>query len=153
MNREEVVFVEPDVDFFKKLAKKYGKAADIAFFDLLKKYKPQSVWPVYMLQQTDVGGCTKYGTGTLTTLYGKVSKFKKKFKTAYQDDVREMMEELENQFTDWSCACGDANSVMKELKLFLSRFPKSPISPAVKKRLSSLKAGKSSFEFHCIGGQ
>lgn len=47
INREEVVFVEPDPDYFTKLAAARGDGADRAFFSALKATYPELVWPVY----------------------------------------------------------------------------------------------------------
>jgi hypothetical protein len=67
--REEVVFVEPDADYFVTLARAHGDAADRAFFSALKVTYPDSVWPVYVEQQTDAGGCTRFGSGALVEAY------------------------------------------------------------------------------------
>src|SRR5438552_9843119 len=57
VNREEIVFIKPDVDYFSKLAAARGDAADRAFFSALKQTYPDSVWPAYVEQQTDYSGC------------------------------------------------------------------------------------------------
>ena len=48
VNREEVVFVRPDVEYFRGLARARGDAADRAFFAALKATYPDSVWENYV---------------------------------------------------------------------------------------------------------
>src|SRR2546422_1260363 len=69
VNREEVVFIKPDVDYFSKLAAARGDEADRAFFAALKATYPESVWPSYIEQQTDYSGCTRFGGMTLVEVY------------------------------------------------------------------------------------
>ena len=69
INREEVVLVEPDVDYFQALAAARGDDADRAFFAALKATYPSSVWPVYVDQKTDFGGCTRFGSMSLVGTY------------------------------------------------------------------------------------
>jgi hypothetical protein len=55
VNREEVVFVKPDVVFFRRLAAR-GDPADRAFFAALSSTYPESVWPSYIEpQNSDFG--------------------------------------------------------------------------------------------------
>ena len=53
INREEVVLIKPNVDYFAKLAASRGDEADRTFFAALKTTYPESVWPSYVEQQTD----------------------------------------------------------------------------------------------------
>lgn len=66
MNREEVVFVKPDVVFFRRLAAR-GDPADRAFFAALSSTYQESVWPIYIESQTEFSGCTRFGSGTLVS--------------------------------------------------------------------------------------
>jgi len=65
LNREEVVFIKPDIPYFAGLAAESGDEADRLFFAGMKATYPQSVWPIYIEQQTDYNGCTRFGSGTL----------------------------------------------------------------------------------------
>jgi hypothetical protein len=152
VNREETVFILPESDFFLALAEKKGLEADIAFFKFLKQYKPDSVWPVYINQQTDYSGCTIYGDGKLTGLYKEAINLKVKHNNAYVQDINQFIGALERELLEEVCACDDADSVKKEFELFLKEFPNSAISPKVQSRLSEVKQGKSRFRFNCISG-
>jgi hypothetical protein len=152
VNRTELVFIEPDLKFFSDLAAKRGTKADAAFFGLMREFKPNSVWAAYIEQQTDVTGCTIYGNGLLTKLYGKALQFKKKYPKSY---VREVDEETDNillnAFSDNVCACGDRNSVLKEYRSFIKTFPTDKKTPAVKKNLTTLEKSKDA-RFNCQSG-
>ncbi len=149
VNRSETVFVNPDVNFYKNLSKKYGTKADVAFFNLLGELKPDSVWSAYVEQQTDYSGCTIYGGGKLTALYGKAKQFKKQLPAAYASDVNEAINDIKETFTNDTCACGDRRSVIKEFQSFINAFPKDAITPAIRKCLAEVEQKQTSFRFQC----
>ena len=104
INRDEVLYIEPDLKFFGQLSKSRGTKADIAFFDLMPAIKGDSVFATYIEMQTDVSGCTIYGNGVLTTLYGKALQFKKTYPKAYIKDVNEEIDKILEEFTEHTCA-------------------------------------------------
>src|SRR2546425_12633058 len=116
INREEVVFIKPDVDYFTKLAAARGDEADRAFFAALKATYPESVWPVYIEQQTDYSGCTSYGSGKLVAMYRRWSRFQRTFPNRYVVPVRERLGDINSPPTDSTRACGDAASFEKEME-------------------------------------
>ncbi len=124
----------------------------IAFFNFLGALKPDSVWSAYIEQQTDYSGCTIYGNGKLTALYGKAKQFRKQFPVAYASDVNEAINDIKETFTSDTCACRDSLSVIKEFELFINAFPKDAITPAVRKRLAEVKGKRTTFRFQCISG-
>ena len=152
INREETVFVAPDPGYFVKLAGSRGDAADRGFFSALKATYPESVWPVYIEQQTDYSGCTSYGSGKLVAMYRRWSRFQRTFPNRYVVPVRERLEDISSQLTDSTCACGDASSVEKEMQQFLRAFPTSPLRPRITERLQVLRNGGSDIRAHCISG-
>jgi len=77
INREEVVFVEPDPAYFAKLAAARGDSADRAFFAALKATYPEPVWPVYIEQQTDYSGCTRFGSMSLVDTFHAWAQFQR----------------------------------------------------------------------------
>ena len=83
LNRDEVVFVEPDPDYFTRLAAARGDGADRAFFSAFKATYPESVWPLYVEQQTDYGGCTRFGSLTLVETYRTWFDFQRTFPGRY----------------------------------------------------------------------
>ncbi|CAN5621558.1 hypothetical protein BH24ACI2_BH24ACI2_15210 [soil metagenome] len=152
INRNEVVFVKPDVVFFKKLSKRLGTKSDIAFFTFLGELKPESVWSAYIEQQTDYSGCTIYGKGILTSLYGKARQFRRQYPSAYVSDIKEEIRDMKSDFTDGTCACSDSNGVVKEFQLFIKTFPRGEITPIVKKRLIDIQNKKTAIRFNCLSG-
>jgi len=152
VNRDEIIFVKPDVGFFMKLSKRRGTKADIAFFKFLGELRPESVWVAYIQQQTDYSGCTIYGKGILTRLYGKAKQFRQQYPSAYVADIKEEIENMKSELTMDTCACGDRNSVIKEFQLFIKTFPADKITPIVRKRLKEVQSRKSAFRFNCMSG-
>jgi hypothetical protein len=152
INREETVFVAPDPDYFLKLAGSRGDATDGSFFSALKATYPESVWPVYIKQQTDYSGCTLYGSGKLVDMYQQWSRFQRTFPDRYKAPVRERLEDISRQLTDSTCACEDASSVEKELQQFLQAFPTSTLRPRITERLQALRNGRSNIRARCISG-
>jgi len=151
VNREEILFIEPDLKFFARLAKTRGTKTDAAFFAVMREIKPENVWTAYIEQQTDVTGCTIYGNGALTRLYGKARQFKRAYPKAYVDDINEEIDEILTEFTGGTCACGGRAGVEKEFRAFIKTFPKDKNTPAIKKRLANLKKNKD-FRFNCQSG-
>jgi hypothetical protein len=151
VNRQEILFIEPDSMFFARLAKTRGTKADLAFFALMPQIRPQNVWAAYIDQQTDVTGCTLYGNGALTGLYGKALQFKRAYPKAYVVDINKEIDEILSEFTDGTCACGSRASVEKEFRAFIKTFPKDKNTPVIKKRLANLKRNKD-FRFNCESG-
>ncbi len=151
INRESILFVKPTFKFFTQFSKTYGTKTDIAYFALMHKIKPDDVWRAYIEQQTDETGCTIYGKGILTDLYGKILQFKRDYPKAYVKNVNEEIDNILEKFTGGTCACGDRNGVLKEFRLFTKTFPKDKNTPTIKKRLAKIEKEKD-FRFNCHSG-
>ena len=153
INREEVVFVKPDPNYFANLARTRGDAADRAFFSTLKATYPEAVWPVYVEQQTDYSGCTRFGSGTLVDTYRAWSEFQRRFPTRYVAVAKEELDEVIAQLTESTCACGNTSSIQDELQRFLKTFQTtSPVRTKVNERLQALRGGRSSIRTNCKSG-
>jgi hypothetical protein len=152
VNREEIVFVEPDVDYFVQLAASRGDAADRRFFAAFKMTYPESVWPAYIEQQTDYSGCTAFGSGKLVEAYRVWSQFQTDFPNRYASAVRNELDGISHELADSTCACGDLTSIQSELQRFTQMFPRSSIRAKVEERLDALKLGKSDIRVRCISG-
>ena len=150
VNREEIIFVKPDNEFFLKLAKEKGGKIDVDFFELRSKLLPDSVWPAYIQPQTDYSGCTKFGTGKMTGLYGEMNRFRRENVEEYTFFISEQLLDLKEHLTG-NCACGDAASVKKELQLFIKAYPKDAIIKKIKKRLRTIDSDKN-FRPNCHSG-
>lgn len=151
VNREEILFIEPDLKFFAQLSERSGTKTDAAFFVLMRIIKPDNVFPVYIERQTDVSGCTIYGIGALTILYGKALQFKRAYPKAYTSDINEEINEMLEEFTEGTCSCGTRAGVEREFRAFIKAFPRDKNTPKVKKRLANLRRNKE-FRFNCQSG-
>jgi hypothetical protein len=151
VNREEVVLVEPDVAFFRALAAR-GDPADRAFFRALSATYPESVWPVYVEQQTDYSGCTRFGSGTLVTTYLTWSAFRQQYSKRYEAASGTHLDEVKRELTESTCACGDRASVEKELTEFLRRAKVSELRTEVAARLAAVRSDHAAIRFACTSG-
>ncbi len=151
VNREETIFIEPDLKFFTKFVKERGTKADAAFFSFMNEIKPDSIWAAYIEQQTDYSGCTIYGNGMLTKLYGKAKRFKVNYPAAYLSDIDHEVSKILGAFTNSTCACGDRNGVLKEFRLFIKTFPNDKNTAVIRKRLAKIEKN-SDFRFNCQSG-
>lgn len=152
VNREEVLIAEPDFVFFSKLAHKVGTEQDRLYFDFALKVIPEGYVPAYLIRQTDLGGCTNYGDGTLSRLYREGTLLSPKVGDYYRKQLDKMINEMSRHFTSGSCACGDVQSVITEFEKFIETNPNAVTVDKVKERLRSIKQGNSNIRFHCVGG-
>lgn len=151
VNREEILLIEPDLKFFLGLSRKRGTAADISYFTLMRKVKPDDVGAAYIEQQTDYSGCTIYGEGLLTKLYGEILKFKRRHPNSYSGSIDDAKDDILEEFSENGCSCGDANGVLKEFRLFIKTYPKDKNTPKIRTNLNQLtKPGF--FRFNCHSG-
>lgn len=152
VNREETLFIEPDPDYFMKLAAAHGDQADRRFFAAFKTTYPKSIWPIYVEQQTDYSGCTAFGTGNLVEAYRVWSSFQSAFPNRYVAAARKELSGVSAALTESTCACEDASSVQRELQRFVQMFPASPLRAKIDERLKALQAGRSDIRVRCISG-
>ena len=152
VNREEIVFIKPDVDYFSKLAAARGDAADRAFFSALKQTYPDSVWPAYVEQQTDYSGCTRFGSRSLVQTYRTWSEFQRAYPNRYAAAAAEQAAAVLNELTQSTCACGETPGVQQELEEFLRNFPASAARVKVEERLQALRNGRSDIRTRCTSG-
>lgn len=153
VNREEVILVEPDTRFFSKLADKIGTIQDRLYFNFMLKVMPDGYWPVYIIRQTDVGGCTDFGKGTLSSLYREGSGLLPKLSGYYQKQITRITTDIADQLTSSTCACGKIDSAKKEFKIFQETNPKAPITESVSARMKSIQRGDPPIRENCIGGR
>jgi len=151
VNREEVVLVEPDVAFFRGLAARGGRA-DRAFFAALSSTYPQSVWPVYVEQQTDYSGCTRFGSGTLVSTYLTWAAVRRGNPKRYDEASGSHLDDIVNELTESTCACGDRASVEQELTEFLRRADARDLRTRVEARLAAVRSDRANVRFACVSG-
>ena len=152
VNRVEVILVEPDTRFFSKLAGKIGTAEDLLYFNFMLNVMPDGYWPVYITRQTDVGGCIDFGSSSLSTLYKEGTGILPKLTEYYRKQVNRTLEDIADQLTNGTCACGKIASVKKEFQTFVEMNPKASITATVRARLEALQRGDHAVRENCIGG-
>jgi hypothetical protein len=150
--RGEGTAAPPDPSFFLALARSRGDAADTAFFHALRFTRDEGGWPIYVQQQTDYSGCTDFGSGHLVSSYAVWKDFLSRHPGRYARWGRECLGEVEEELVSSTCACGDPESVRKELQAFLLKFPAAEIAAQVRSRLQQIESGRSSMRFNCISG-
>ena len=150
--REEVVGVEPDVNYFLKLATDRGEGADRMFFAALKATHPEPFSPVYVERQTDYSGCTRFGTLSLVETYRRWSEFQRRAPAHYVAAAAKERGAVARELTQSTCACGDSASVEQELQQFVTDFPASSITSRVEERLRDVRAGRSKIRIKCVSG-
>lgn len=152
VNRDEVIFTEPNPAFFVKLAKDKGTNVDRAFFDNLQKTYPEGVFPVYKTQYSDFSGCTVFDGETISKIYGMWVKFQKDYPGRYQTRVRGQLKKIEDNIMS-NCICGDdENAYWNELQNFVKKYPDSPITKNVSSRAEKTDKNTSYIRFQCTGG-
>jgi hypothetical protein len=147
--RDDIVFVGPDPDYFIKLAETKGDAADRAFFAALKATYTNAVWPVYLEQKTNAGGCTRFGSGTLVGTLRAWLDFQQRFPGRYVIPARREVERVQSALVQSTCACGDRSSAVQEIDTFLETFPTSAIRPQLLERVEALRSGRSDIRASC----
>jgi hypothetical protein len=152
VSREEVLLAEPDAKIFLSLARQYGGAADVAFFKEYLATFPDSVWPVYVEQQTDVTACTRFGAGALVRRYEGWGAFRLKYPTSYVTAAAERLSHIETAIAESTCACGSKKEVLRELQEFVVKFPSAPVAAKVRSRVRELKTSSSTMRFNCSSG-
>jgi hypothetical protein len=152
INREESVYVKPDVDYFVNLASTVGDQVDKEFFTALKMTYQDSHEPAFLELVTDVTACTVFGKMDLVKIYGAWSAFRSRYPDRYKDGAQAEWNDVQFQLTEGTCACDDAASVERELDEFVRTFPTSPDRTAVERRLHDVQAGHSDIRFNCRPG-
>jgi hypothetical protein len=152
ISTEEAPFARPDPRFFIGIAEKKGRPIDRTFFELLTKTRPDGAWPVYIEQQTDLTGCTRFENPDLVSIYRGWLEFRKHSPSSYRAQVTMELRLLEDQLLTSTCACGAQASVVEGLEKIVTAFPKATITPGIQKRLQEIRAGTSPLRFNCISG-
>lgn len=142
------IYVQPLPNFFSALAAAHGRPADQAYFALYQAYWGEQLFPVYMEPRATVVGCVKYGDGLLNRLYGDWQRYARTYPEAYRTSVQQMLKDFEEVFSLGTCACGDRDSVVRELRQFSREQSGSPAA-AAGQRWRELKAGEEKLPVRC----
>lgn len=152
VNREEVIFAEPDPVFFLALAKRANDQSSIDFFENLNKTKPGGIWPVYVQQQTDFSGCIRFGSMSLLETYTLWDAYMNKYPSRYADEVHSILGDVRSDLSTGTCACDSAKLAIDEFEAFIQAHPNAEITSRLRERVNQYKQGKSDLREHCISG-
>lgn len=152
INRYEIVFARPDLEFFQRAVDRHGRRVDRDFFRNYAATFPDGIVPVYVEQQTDVTGCTLFGKGHIVERYAGWLRFRADHADAYKDTVRAQIARIEAEITGSDCACGPEAEVVREFEEFAREFPRSPATPRVLARIEELRESRSRIRFGCVSG-
>ncbi len=152
VRRIEVVWVEPDPNFFLKLARARGDRASVEFFDAYEQTVPGGMWSVYIQRQTDYSGCVSFGSLSLVATYRRWTAYRQRFHNRYTDEVANFIREVEEVLTRDTCACEGKEAVLREFGGFVHAFPSAPITPRVRERMKRVADGETDIRFNCISG-
>lgn len=139
LSRGYDVYAQPDPEFLQQLAETHGRAEDRAFFALYRRSWGDDLIPTYLRQTSRVAPCVRFGEGILPDLYAAWTGFQRNYPDAYRAYAAQSIADLEEAVTLGTCACGDEDSVERELSGFLSRFPGAPVKSGILARLQQLE--------------
>ena len=138
-----------DNQFFSALAQARGTPADRQFFQTMNFTSPPGAWAIYLEGVSDLGACTRYGTGTLVETYRRWTQFQRAFPDGYARPSANAMEAVAEELIRPVCACGDLASVTRELESFVAAFPSAPLSRQVTATLRALKENPATVRTRC----
>jgi len=142
----------PDQQFFSALAQAHGTPADRRFFETLNFTSPPGQWAIYLDGASDMGACTRYGTGSLVAAYRRWTDFQRTFPDRYVQRSTKALNDISEELMRPVCACGDLSSVTKELEAFLKAFPSAPANAEVAAAARAVKANPAGVRTSCRPG-
>jgi hypothetical protein len=151
LNRDEVVFVNAEPEFFANLARERKDKVSLDFFETTGQIGGEGS-PTYLEQVTDYSACVRFGSLELVRCYRLLTRFRSLYPERYADRIATLLEPLEGELTDGNCACMERQDVEKELQAFLDEFPKSSIAVKVRDRLAAIRKGTVTMRYHCSPG-
>ena len=139
----------PNFAFFDSLAREKGDDADVAIFRTIRATMNDGYMPSYVQQQTDYSGCTRFGSGALVEAYGLWKSFLERYPGRYVARSTMDFEDVRDELLSGDCACDDRASVVRELDLFLKRYPRGVFPGLVRARREEVRSGKAKIREHC----
>ncbi len=147
LTREEVLQADPDPESFLEFAVKWGGRADIAFFSTLQMSYSSPGWPLYIIRQTDYGGCRRLGSSVFSEIYGSWRAFQRRFPNRYEEQVRREIDRLEEDILHTG-ACEGPREVAEAYREFIHSFPDAAVSEEIRRRISEIDDGTSKLRFN-----
>jgi hypothetical protein len=139
LSRGYDIYAQPDAAFLYKQARAHGAPEDQAFFQLYNDLWSAELMPRYLSLGNSPTPCVRFGEDILPQLYADWRGYATRYPQAYRAFAQQTVRDLEEVVTLGVCTCSDADSVERELRGFLKRFPDLPDANAVRSRLQELK--------------
>lgn len=133
--------VIPNPHFFLKLARDRGDAADTLFFTCLERSEGPGGFVTWCERITDESGVPRFGDGVMTTCWGAWERFRRRFPGRYAETVVQEQDPIEQTLLTDGSSCGGRDTVVRELRLFLARYPRARIAKDVRDRLQEVIHG------------
>ncbi|HEY1075949.1 MAG TPA: hypothetical protein VGE51_04615 [Fontimonas sp.] len=149
LSRGQDVYAQPDGAFLNRLAQAHGRPEDQAFFALYASLWTEEMLPKYLNLGTGQAPCVRFGDGIVSALYREWWAYWTANAPHYADFTMQVLRDLEEVVELGTCACGDVESVRKELRDFTGTFPHSPATPAAQLRLAELSREDVDHYVHC----
>lgn len=138
LSRGHDVYAQLDGAFLSRLAQAHGRDEDRAFFALYEALWTAEMLPQYLSLGTGQAPCVRFGDGIVVALYRDWWAYWAAHPQHYAEFTAQTLRDLEEVVELGTCACGDVESVRKELREFSGAFPYSPATPAAQQRLAEL---------------
>lgn len=143
------VYAQPDPDFWLALAQKHGLDADRAFFRVYRRSWGDDLIPTYLRLTARVSPCVRFNENVIQDLYADWTAFRVGHPEAYVDAASQAVLDLEEVVQLGTCACGNQDSVERELHGFVRRFPQSPAKAGILRRLQQLEDDPTKLPVNC----
>lgn len=149
LSRGHDVYAQPDGAFLNKLAQAHGRDEDRAFFALYARLWTAQLMPQYLSLGTGQSPCVRFGDNIVAPLYREWWAYWTANAPNYADFTTQVLRDLEEVVELGTCACGDVDSVRKELGEFTAAFPHSPATAKATQRLAELNRDDVDHYVHC----
>lgn len=137
--RTPIPYALPDALFLSELGQRQGRPEDRDFFRHYRQSWGLDPMPVWQRRTSRVLPCIRYGEGVMGDRYESWQGFARDYPAAYVEYVRLMLNGIERAVAHGGCACGGEDAVEQELSEFVTRFPNTPLRPAILARLQELE--------------
>lgn len=149
LSRGEEVYAQADGRVLEPIAIAHGRPSDIAFFHIYRELWGENLFPIYLKPLRQPTPCVRLGEGIIPELYENWLAYARKYPHAYTATVQQTIQDLEETEVEGVCACGDADSVLKEQGSFLKRYPNTPRAAQIRARMHQLKTDPDKRPLHC----
>jgi hypothetical protein len=143
------IYAQPDPLFLLALAERHGTPTDRAFFTLYLQYWSADYMPVFQRQTRVPTPCIRYDERVLPEVYEAWRGYVRQHPQTFMGFAEQALADVEEIMTLGTCACGPQETVERELRAFLKRFPDTPVAGPVRARLKQLREDPDKLPVRC----